>query len=126
MRVEVGCPKGLRVLASPLLISQAVANLLRNAISQTKAGGRVRVCASAADGKITITVLDWGSGIAPEHLSRIFERFYRVDRGRGRRLGGSGLGLTIVKHIALAHRGKVSVESTPGEGSAFTITLPAT
>ncbi len=69
-------------------------------------------------------VRDRGCGIAPEHLPRIFERFYRVDKARSRRLGGTGLGLSIVKHIIQAHGGQVSVQSTPGQGSTFSLHLP--
>ena len=75
-------------------------------------------------GAVTITVRDEGCGIAKEHLSRLFERFYRVDKGRSREMGGTGLGLSIVKHIADAHGGSVGVSSTPGVGSTFTILLP--
>jgi len=75
--------------------------------------------------EIVIRVMDQGSGIPPEHLDRIFERFYRVDAGRSRKVGGTGLGLAIVKHIAQAHRGRVTVESTPGQGSIFSLHLPA-
>ncbi len=71
-----------------------------------------------------IVVKDQGCGIPPEHLPRIFERFYRVDRGRSRKLGGTGLGLSIVKHIINVHHGRVLVESTPGKGSTFSIRLP--
>ena len=71
-----------------------------------------------------IKVQDRGVGIAKEHLLRLFERFYRVDAARSRAIGGTGLGLAIVKHIVQAHDGEVSVHSTPGEGSVFTISLP--
>ena len=70
-------------------------------------------------------VRDEGAGIAAEHLPRLFERFYRVDKGRSRKIGGTGLGLSIVKHIAQAHGGSVTVESAPGSGSTFRILLPA-
>ncbi|MBA3804681.1 MAG: PAS domain-containing sensor histidine kinase, partial [Acidobacteria bacterium] len=72
-----------------------------------------------------ISIADTGDGIPAEQLKRIFERFYRVDRARSRDMGGTGLGLAIVKHLALAHGGEVGVHSTPGEGSTFTIELPA-
>jgi two-component system phosphate regulon sensor histidine kinase PhoR len=125
VRVEVACQPGITVAASPLLLAQAVGNLLRNAIAHTGPGEGVLVSAAAAGRQVAISVRDWGSGIAPEHHPRIFERFYRVDSGRSRRRGGSGLGLAIAKHIALAHGGTVSVESAPGQGSTFTISLPA-
>ncbi|MEE4261336.1 MAG: ATP-binding protein, partial [Desulfobacteraceae bacterium] len=73
---------------------------------------------------LQIIVEDQGIGIAKKHLPRLFERFYRVDKARSRKLGGTGLGLAIVKHIAQAHGGQVTVLSTPGRGSAFTIHLP--
>jgi two-component system phosphate regulon sensor histidine kinase PhoR len=73
---------------------------------------------------VVIKVSDTGPGIPPEHLPRLFERFYTVDQARSRSLGGTGLGLAIVKHIVQSHRGRVSVESTPGKGSTFFIYLP--
>jgi len=76
------------------------------------------------EGKIEIIVEDTGIGIPKEHLPRIFERFYMVDKSRSKRLGGTGLGLSIVKHIVLLHNGTIEVESTPGIGTKFIITLP--
>jgi two-component system phosphate regulon sensor histidine kinase PhoR len=70
-------------------------------------------------------VTDHGCGIDKDHLPRLFERFYRIDKARSRKLGGTGLGLSIVKHIVQAHGGRISVQSTPGKGSTFTIHLPA-
>ncbi len=75
--------------------------------------------------EIVIRVKDQGRGIAPEYLERIFERFYRVDAGRSRKVGGTGLGLAIVKHIAQAHGGRVTVASSPGQGSLFSLYLQA-
>jgi two-component system phosphate regulon sensor histidine kinase PhoR len=75
--------------------------------------------------KVMVKVQDWGSGISPEHLPRLFERFYRVDKARSRKQGGTGLGLAIVKHIVQSHGGEVVVHSTPGQGSTFTLILPA-
>jgi two-component system phosphate regulon sensor histidine kinase PhoR len=99
-------------------------NLLDNAIKYTPEGGDVTVVVRGNGDEVAIDVADTGPGIPSEHLSRIFERFYRVDKSRSRDLGGTGLGLSIVKHLAEGIGGRVSVESTPGRGSTFTITLP--
>jgi two-component system phosphate regulon sensor histidine kinase PhoR len=107
------------------MLEQAVANLLDNAIKYSDPGTSVEVGAEQSGATITIHVRDCGPGIGPEHLPRIFERFYRVDKARSREVGGTGLGLAIVKHIAQAHGGSVSVESTPGEGSLFALHIPA-
>jgi two-component system phosphate regulon sensor histidine kinase PhoR len=118
------CDAQLTARINPLLLEQAVVNLLDNAVKYSEPGREVRLWAAAADGEVTINVADRGCGIASQHLSRVFERFYRVDRARSRKLGGTGLGLAIVKHIVQAHRGSVTVESTLGIGSTFTIHLP--
>jgi two-component system phosphate regulon sensor histidine kinase PhoR len=107
------------------LLEQAVTNLLDNAIKYSEPEGRVELSVSALGNEVMISVRDQGCGIAEEHLTRLFERFYRVDKARSRKLGGTGLGLAIVKHIVLAHRGQVVVKSAPDEGSTFTICLPA-
>jgi signal transduction histidine kinase len=104
-------------------LKQVVRNLLTNAIKFTPEGGQISVIGEARGNTIEITVRDTGRGITPEHLPRIFERFYQVARGQGSR-GGQGLGLAIVKTIVDRHHGSISVESTPGEGSAFTISIP--
>ena len=106
-------------------VRQIVDNLLINAIKYTPEGGEVGLSLTS-DGKhhAVLTVRDNGVGIAPEHHSRIFELFYRVDRHRSREDGGTGLGLSIVKHLVHSLNGKVSVESSPGTGSAFTVRLP--
>jgi len=104
-------------------LEQLLTNLIDNAIKFNRRGGSVMVGHERA-GRDRISVTDTGDGIPPEHLPRIFERFYRVDRARSRAAGGTGLGLAIVKHIARAHGGEVHVRSTPGEGSTFTIELP--
>jgi two-component system, OmpR family, phosphate regulon sensor histidine kinase PhoR len=105
-------------------VQQAIFNLLDNAVKYTPPGGDVRLSAREADKSLVISVTDSGLGIPKEHLSRIFERFYRVDRDRSRELGGTGLGLSIVKHIVEAHRGTVEAQSELGRGSSFTITFP--
>lgn len=101
-----------------------VNNLLQNAIVYTPAGGSIELILGAADGAASLSIRDTGVGIAPEHLDRIFERFYRVERSRSRDAGGTGLGLSIVKHLTQALRGQILVESRPGEGSVFTVRLP--
>jgi two-component system phosphate regulon sensor histidine kinase PhoR len=101
-------------------------NLVENAVKYTPAGGRVAVSSAAGpEGAAVLVVEDDGPGIAPEHLSRIFERFYRVDRARSRELGGTGLGLAIVRHLAEGMGTSVAVASEPGQGTRFTVTVPA-
>ncbi len=106
------------------LLEEAVMNLVDNAVKYSGKNAIVSVRFGRADGKAFIRVIDRGCGIPPEHLSRIFERFYRVDKARSREMGGTGLGLSIVKHIVSAHGGHVFVESEPGRGSTFSIYLP--
>jgi two-component system, OmpR family, phosphate regulon sensor histidine kinase PhoR len=107
----------------PFKLEQMFVNLLDNAIKYTE-GGEIRVTIGSADDKVTILVTDTGIGIPRQDLARIFERFYVVDKSRSRKFGGTGLGLSIVKHIVLLHNGTIDVESRPGEGTTFTITLP--
>jgi two-component system phosphate regulon sensor histidine kinase PhoR len=123
--LDVACPDDLVADANPPLLEQAVINLVDNAIKYSDPGGTVRLTAFRDNGELAIRIIDDGVGIEPEHLPRLFERFYRVDKARSRKLGGTGLGLSIVKHIVQAHGGGIDVESTPGEGSTFTIRLPA-
>jgi signal transduction histidine kinase len=104
---------------------QVLQNLLRNAIRHTPEGGLIMVEASAADGRVLLRVADTGEGIAPEHLPHVFERFYRADAARERSAGGAGLGLAIARELVDAMGGEIAVTSAPGEGAAFTITLPA-
>ncbi len=125
VRIELACAEDLRARINAPLLEQAVVNLLTNAIKYSGSEGKVRVEAEPRTGGVMIKVQDWGCGIQKEHLPRLFERFYRVDKARSRRLGGTGLGLAIVKHIVQAHGGEVLVSSAPGQGSVFTIVLPA-
>jgi heavy metal sensor kinase len=106
------------------LVRRMVMNLIDNAIRYTPAGGRVTATLEARDGAVSIRIADTGAGIAPEAVPHVFERFYRGDKARSRQDGGFGLGLAIVKWIAESHHGSVEVESAPGQGSAFTVTLP--
>jgi len=123
--VRLNVAEDVRAWTNPPLLEQAVVNLVDNAIKYSEPDKQVLVEAAATGGEVYLIVKDEGCGIEAEHLDRIFERFYRVDSGRSRSLGGTGLGLAIVKHIAQAHGGRVSVESTPGQGSTFTIHLRA-
>ncbi|MDD5224236.1 MAG: ATP-binding protein [bacterium] len=123
--VELEGDPGLSAHLSPDLLEQAVVNLIDNAIKYSETGSKVRLELSREGDELLIRVRDSGIGIPAEHLPRIFERFYRVDKSRSRKLGGTGLGLSIVKHIVQVHGGRLSVDSTPGKGSTFTIFLPA-
>ncbi|MBA2732789.1 MAG: ATP-binding protein [Acidobacteria bacterium] len=116
-------PSNVVVFADGHRLEQMVTNLVHNAIKFNRENGSVRI-RHERRARDRIIVTDTGDGISPEHSKRIFERFYRVDRARSREMGGTGLGLAIVKHLALAHNGEVSVESTLGEGSTFIIELP--
>ena len=124
VQTELVCKDRIEIKMNPALIEQAVFNLVDNAIKYSKAEGTVTVCAKQSDSEVVISVQDEGCGIGAEHLSRLFERFYVVDKGRSRKLGGTGLGLAIVKHITQVHGGSVTVESSPGKGSTFTMHLP--
>ena len=116
----------LEISGSPGELLSAMSNLVSNAIRYTPSGGAIDVQWRAdADGRGEFSVRDTGPGIAPEHLARLTERFYRVDRSRSRETGGTGLGLAIVKHVAQRHGAQLEIQSTPGVGSAFAIEFPA-
>ena len=117
---------GLCAFGDERAVEQVLINLLDNAIKYTPEGGRIEVIAERRDSRCEVSVRDNGPGIESKHLPRLFERFYRVDRGRSRDMGGTGLGLSIVKHLVTAMSGEVRVTSQPGEGSTFTVSLPAT
>lgn len=105
-------------------IKQMLINLIDNAIKYNVENGSVCIKAVKAEGRLVISVTDTGIGIDQQHLSRIFERFYRVDKGRSRNMGGTGLGLSIVKHIVNLYDGNIKVDSEPGKGTEFIIQLP--
>ncbi|HEX2946091.1 MAG TPA: ATP-binding protein [Clostridia bacterium] len=105
-------------------IKQMLINLIENAIKYNRENGSVHVKAERLEGSLVMTVEDTGIGIEEQHLSRIFERFYRVDKGRSRSMGGTGLGLSIVKHIVNLYDGSISVKSEPGKGTKFLVRLP--
>jgi signal transduction histidine kinase len=123
LRVEA--PKSLPpVDADPDRLRQVVQNLVENAVRHTQQGGNVRIILTEAPGGVRLVVSDTGTGIEAKDLPHIFEHFYRADQSRARSSGGTGLGLAIVKSLVEAHRGRVAVESAPGAGSVFTVTLP--
>src|SRR5260370_31510896 len=112
------------VLGDEVRLIQVIMNLIVNALTYTNAGGKVKLEVRAQNNSAILTVRDTGIGIAPEHLEHIFERFYRVDPARSRAAGGAGLGLAIVDWVVHAHDGTISVASTPGQGTTFTVQLP--
>lgn len=118
-----GAPE-VMVMADADALNQVFGNLIENALKYGKSGKRIRVGAKLLESEVEFCVQDFGPGIAYEHLSRIFERFYRVDKARSRESGGTGLGLAIVKHIIEAHGGNIRAESELGSGAAFYFTLP--
>ncbi len=117
--------QGVHIFADRARLEEALANLIDNAVKYTEPGGRVRVATEFDNREVRFVVLDTGPGISAEHVDRIFERFYRVDKARSRENGGTGLGLAIVKHAVQLHGGRVEVDSTPGKGSVFTLIIPA-
>ena len=115
-----------QVAGSQMELHSAIANLVNNAIRYTPPGGKVVLCWTLmSDGNGELSVTDSGAGIAAEHIPRLTERFYRVDRSRSRETGGTGLGLAIVKHVAQRHGAQLHIASTLGHGARFAITLPA-
>lgn len=122
--VELRCDGEGEVMADPVLLRQAVSNLLSNALNCTPCGGRVLIRASRNNGNFNIIVSDTGSGISPHHLPLIFDRLYRVDAARSQNSNGAGLGLAIVKSIMTLHRGSATVQSELGKGATFTLSFP--
>jgi two-component system, OmpR family, phosphate regulon sensor histidine kinase PhoR len=116
---------GVQVAGAASELQSAISNLVGNAVRYTPSGGVVDVQVREGEGgRLELAVRDTGPGIAAEHLPRLTERFYRVDRSRSRESGGTGLGLAIVKHVVQRHGGELRIDSTPGAGSTFTIVLP--
>ena len=130
IEMNIDCDRNLIADVNAPLMEQAVVNLIENAVKYSGTHEPILICASLkripAGNKeeLIISVADRGCGIHPEHLPRLFERFYRVDKGRSRQAGGTGLGLSIVKHIVQAHGGTISVESQLNEGSLFCLRIP--
>ncbi|MEA3409811.1 MAG: ATP-binding protein, partial [Candidatus Eisenbacteria bacterium] len=125
VEIRLSADESLTARVSWQLMGHAIANLLDNAVKYSEAGGVVDVEAAGDSGEVVISVRDHGTGIAEEHQSRIFERFYQVDKSRSREMGGTGLGLSIAKHIVRAHGGTIAVQSMLNQGSTFSIHLPA-
>jgi two-component system sensor histidine kinase SenX3 len=119
-----GGDAGVQVYGDEPLLAVALHNLIANAIQYSPKGSRVGIGVSSHEGIVEIAVTDQGMGIPEEELDRVFERFFRIDQARSRHTGGSGLGLSIVKHVVQNHGGDVRVWSQPGNGSTFTIRLP--
>jgi two-component system phosphate regulon sensor histidine kinase PhoR len=122
--IRLICEEPIEARINSALLEQALLNLIDNAIKYSEPGSKIEISAQRTDNEVIIAVRDNGCGIEQKHLPRLFERFYVVDKSRSRKLGGTGLGLAIVKHIAQVHSGTVTVESSPGIGSTFTIHLP--
>jgi two-component system phosphate regulon sensor histidine kinase PhoR len=117
---------GCEIAGSSTELHSALSNLISNAIRYTPVGRRIEVeFCLRPEGSAVFQVRDQGPGIAPEHIPRLTERFYRVDRSRSRDTGGTGLGLAIVKHVSQRHGADLSIESVPGKGSVFSIGFPA-
>jgi two-component system phosphate regulon sensor histidine kinase PhoR len=122
--VKNDVPEDMIIDVDQKMIGRVLGNLMHNAIKFTPDRGRISIAAVSADDKITISVADTGVGIPQEDLPRIFERFYKVDRARGK--SGTGLGLAIARHVVEAHGGRIWTESVEGKGAVFYFTLPAT
>jgi signal transduction histidine kinase len=110
--------------ADPDRLTQVLRNLVRNAVSHTQPDDRIDVVARVNGERLTISVADSGSGISPEHLEHVFERFYRAEESRSRDSGGSGLGLAIARAIVEAHGGRIWAESPPASGTTISLELP--
>jgi two-component system, OmpR family, sensor histidine kinase SenX3 len=123
--VTASVPDGLVVAGDRRQLTSALSNLLDNAVKYSDPGGSVEVEAVGRAGEVQLTVSDHGIGIPARDIERVFERFYRVDQARSRETGGTGLGLAIVRHVVANHHGSVEVDSRLGEGSTFTLLLPA-
>ena len=125
IRTKIDIPDDLvNILADETAIAQVLLNLIDNAVKYNCDGGKVKISAESKDNHISISITDTGIGIPDDDIPRIFERFYRVDKAHSREIGGTGLGLSIVKHIVSLHNGEVSAQSTEGQGSTFSFTIP--
>ena len=112
--------------ADPIKMHDALRNLVENAVNYSSEGGRIELGARVEEGRVLLTVGDYGPGMPDADLNRVFERFYRVDKSRTRDPGGTGLGLSIVRHLVELHGGRVHADNRRGGGAIFTISLPGT
>ena len=124
IQIDVQSSKDLEVKGNPTLLTQALINLVDNAIKYSSEGTTVTISSHGENSFVELRVTDQGLGISESQQARLFERFYRVDKGRSRDKGGIGLGLSIVRHIMYAHGGEAGVQSTPGQGSQFYLRIP--
>jgi two-component system, OmpR family, heavy metal sensor histidine kinase CusS len=124
LRLQIDESGLVEIQADGARLRQVFFNLIDNAIKYTPEGGTIAIRIEPIDGTARVIVKDSGIGIAAEHLPRVFDRFYRVDKARSREQGGTGLGLTIVRSIVVAHSGKIELVSPPGQGTTCTVTLP--
>ena len=124
VELEFAGAPDVMVMADADAMNQVFGNLIENALKYGRSGKKIRLGAQSLEHEVEFCVQDFGPGIPYEHLDRIFERFYRVDKARSRESGGTGLGLAIVKHIIQAHGGNIRAESELGTGAAFYFTLP--
>ena len=122
--VSIDCAEDVAAMVDPILMEQAIINLVDNAVKYSSEGKPITITVTKQDHFMDIAIKDNGSGIDKEHLSKIFNRFYRVDKARSRHEGGTGLGLAIVKHIVQYHNGKIDVTSIKDKGSSFKISIP--
>ena len=122
--ISIDCDENLTARINRHLVEQAISNLLDNAVKYSDKKTSIEVGAYSDDHKLVIIVKDEGYGISQEHIPRLFERFYRIDKGRSREEGGTGLGLAIVKHIVNTMHGTIDVESALGEGTTFIVKIP--
>jgi signal transduction histidine kinase len=122
--LDISVPEHVEITADRVLLRQALLNIVHNAIRHSPNDTRIRIQATRDGNQVSIAVTDQGPGIAPEHQTKIFDRFYRIDRARGRAAGSYGLGLAIAKWSIERQGGRIDVASTGGAGSTFRILLP--
>jgi len=125
IEVSINCPDDVSALVDPILMEQAIVNLVDNAVKYSSEGQSITISVSRQSDFVDIQITDKGAGMEKMHLPKIFNRFYRVDKARSRQEGGTGLGLAIVKHIVQYHNGKIDVQSVKGQGSTFKISIPS-